>query len=110
MQWLIIGTVLDAGKQGIRITELAETLGTTLPYLTTTINTLESKRILTRRENLHDSRSKLIVVSPTFAKQCREIEHMLWQCLKNTVYAKVDPDDLRTYMKVLVQINQASEK
>ena len=40
MQWLIIGTALDAGKHGVRISDLAAQLGTTMPYLTTTVNLL----------------------------------------------------------------------
>lgn len=106
MQWLIIGAVLDTGKRGIRITELAEKLGTTLPYLTTTINMLESKGMLARRENHQDSRSKLIVVAPRFKKQCTEIERVLRESLRTTVYSKINQGDFQTYMKVLFKLSQ----
>jgi DNA-binding MarR family transcriptional regulator len=106
MQWLIIGSVLDAGRNGVRITELAEQLGTTLPYLTTTINMLESKKMVTRRENHTDSRSKLVVVAPSFKRQCTEIERVLRDSLRRTIYAHIEPEDFRTYMKVLYKLSK----
>ena len=109
MQWLIIGTVLDAGKRGARITELSEKLGTTLPYLTTTINILESKHMVRRIENKQDNRSKLITVDPAFVPQCEEIEMVLRRTLRETVYAHIDPIEFRTYIKVLTQLSDIPE-
>ena len=109
MQWLIIGTVLDAGKRGARITELSEKLGTTLPYLTTTINILESKHMVRRIENKQDNRSKLITVDPAFVPQCEEIEMVLRRTLRETVYAHIDPIEFRTYIKVLAQLSDIPE-
>jgi DNA-binding MarR family transcriptional regulator len=105
MHWLIIGAVMDKGKAGIRITELAEALGTTLPYLTTTINLLQSKNILQRVHNSKDSRSKLITINTDFIPQCEKIERAMRQELQKTMYANIDPQDLRTYMKVLYQLS-----
>jgi DNA-binding MarR family transcriptional regulator len=104
MHWLIIGTVLDKDKAGIRITELAEILGTTLPYLTTTINLLQSKNILSRVHNSKDSRSKLITINPDFVPQCAKIEQAMREELRKTIYAHVDPQDFRVYIKVLHQL------
>lgn len=109
MQWLIIGTVLDAGKKGARITELAEKLGTTLPYLTTTINILESKQMVRRIENKRDNRSKLITVNPLFTPQCEEIELVLQRTLRETVYSHIDTEDFKTYIKVLSQLSDMSQ-
>lgn len=106
MHWLIIGVVMDKGKSGIRITELAEALGTTLPYLTTTINLLQSKNILCRVHNSKDSRSKLITIHADFVSQCEKIEQAMHDELQKTMYANIDPQDLRTYMKVLYQLSR----
>lgn len=106
MHWLIIGAIMDKGKGGIRITELAEALGTTLPYLTTTINLLQSKNILCRVHNSKDSRSKLITINADFIPQCEIIEQAMREELQKTMYANIDPQDLRTYMKVLYQLSR----
>ncbi len=74
MQWLIIGIVLDSGEKGIRLTELSETLGTTMSYITNAINLLELKGMVSRKDNNTDSRSKLISININFVHKCDDIE------------------------------------
>jgi DNA-binding MarR family transcriptional regulator len=109
MHWLILGSILDAQNKGVRITDLAKTLGTTLPYLTTTINLLESKGMVARANHETDSRAKLVVIDPAFAERCQEIESAMRTALRKTIYANVDPEDFHTYMKVLYQLSQMQE-
>lgn len=104
MQWLIIGTVYDTQKSGIRLSELSETLGTSMPYLTNAVNMLESRGILVRRESAEDTRAKLILVSPKYTRVCKEIERTLRATLRKSIYAKVDPAEFRTYLKVMEQL------
>lgn len=106
MHWLIIGTVLDSGKEGVRLTELSETLGTTMSYITSAINLLEVKGIVTRKDSDTDSRSKLISINKKFVPQCAEIEATLRTGLRKTIYAKVNAEDFKTYMKVLYQLTE----
>jgi len=104
MQWMVIGVILDAGPSGARITDMAKTLDTTLPYLTNSINYLESKAIVQRLDNQKDSRSKLVRINPAFVPTCTEIEAILRQALRDSIYNYVDPQDFRTYMKVLYKM------
>lgn len=110
MQWMIIGTTLDAGKNGLRVSDLADSLGTTISYLTTMVNLLESRGILIRTDNSTDSRSSLISVSPGFLPKCAEIESALRKGLRQSIYAKVDPGEFRTYMKVLYQLQEIGKQ
>lgn len=104
MQWLIIGAVLDAGEQGIRITNLTQRIGTTMPYMTTSVNLLESKGILRRASNAGDNRSKVVTLADDFANKCDEIEQALRAGLRKTIYRDIDPAEFRTYLKVLFQL------
>jgi len=110
MHWLIIGSVLDAGEAGIRITKLAEIMQTGLPYLTTTINLLESKGMLVRLSDKEDSRAKVVTVSPSFAGKCPEIERTLRERLRASIYSKVSREDFLTYMKVLYILGNPDQK
>lgn len=101
MQWFIIGTVYDAGDNGIRITELAKLVGTTLGFLTNSINLLESKGMLTRAGDNKDSRAKLVYVSASYRKTCKIIEKDLRAKLRLSIYSKVTPAELRVYVNVL---------
>lgn len=109
MQWLIIGNVLDNGAEGIRISDLADKIGTNAPYLTNAINLLESRGILARVENKADSRSKLVVVTESFATKCPEIETALRNGLRETIYANIDPLEFSIYIKVLEQLAQVDD-
>jgi DNA-binding MarR family transcriptional regulator len=106
MQWLIIGTVLDSGEKGVRLSDLAVTMGTNLPYLTNTINLLESKNILERKEDASDSRAKRVMVNGQFAKKCDLIEKTLRDKLRKTIYAQISPEEFRIYMKVTFQLGE----
>lgn len=105
MQWLIIGTVHDAGSHGIRITNLTQAIGTTMPYMTTSVNLLESKGILQRAGNQGDNRSKVVVLAGDFSPKCEEIEQTLRAGLRETIYRNIDPIEFRIYMKVLFQLS-----
>lgn len=109
MQWMIIGTAMDSGQQGIRMSDLADKLGTNTPYLTNAINLLESRGILIRKENTNDSRSKLVVVSDDFAARCPQIEAALRDGLRQTIYANVDPVEFSIYIKVQEQLAQVDD-
>lgn len=110
MHWLIIGNILDAGPSGIRVGDLAEKLGTTFPYMTTTLKLLDSKGITSRASNSDDSRSKLVTISPDFKTKCDEIENLLRDKLRQTIYSEVNEADFETYIKVMYQLNSVGKK
>ena len=103
-QWLVIGAILDEQENGVRLSNLAEKLGTTMSYLTTTINLLESRGILERKSNNEDTRSKQILVADDFIDTCAEIEKILREQLRKTIYAKIDPSEFRVYLKVMSEL------
>jgi DNA-binding MarR family transcriptional regulator len=110
MQWLIIGTVRDAGKDGMRISDLANKLNATIPYLTTSINLLEARSILLRKDNNEDSRSKLVSVNPRYVKKCHEIEATLRDGLRQSIYSQIDPKEFGIYLKVMYQLLEVGKK
>ena len=105
MQWFIVGTVLDAGKEGIRLSDLARKLDTTLAYMTTTINLLESRKILDKRAHQYDARTKLISVNPSYIKTCGEIESHVKNHLRKLLYKKILSEQLSNYINVLLIIS-----
>lgn len=105
MQWLIIGTVFDHKSTGVRISDLSRIMGTNLPYMTNTINRLVDKRILNRVVSQLDQRSSLITIAPTFAPKCKKIELLLRNALREKIYADINYDDFRIYMKVLYKLS-----
>ncbi len=105
MQWFTIGTVLDAGTKGVRISDLAAQLDTTLAYMTTTITLLESRGILNKKAHKFDARTKIVSVEPSYVKTCKEIETVLRKRLREVLYQNINHDELATYVKVLYKIS-----
>jgi DNA-binding MarR family transcriptional regulator len=105
MQWLLIGLIYDHGATPPRLTDLAKQLGTGLPYLTTTLNLLQSKNIIARTQNKNDSRSNTIIIDEDFITEIPVIEAKLRASLRETIYSQVSPRDFQTYIKVMLQLS-----
>lgn len=104
IEWYIIGNIKDMGRKGIRVTDLANKFGTTVGFMTKTVNLLEAKNILKRFANAQDARSTYIMVAPKYLKTIEQIEKDLRLELKKTLYQKIKPQDLSNYISVLEQI------
>jgi DNA-binding MarR family transcriptional regulator len=106
MQWFTIGTILDAGTEGIRLSDLASTLDTTLAYMTTTVNLLESREIINKKAHQYDARTKLVSVNPKYKKTCAKIEEGLRARLREVLYENISHEELTTYVKVLYKLSK----
>lgn len=106
MDWYIIGAVADAGSAGIRTTDLAKQLGTTMGFLTKSTNLLEAKGILQKRANATDARSYHIVLSKKYRTTLEEIEQALRAKLRTSIYNMVTPAELQTYIRVIEKFSQ----
>ncbi|HSH18290.1 MAG TPA: MarR family transcriptional regulator [Candidatus Saccharimonadales bacterium] len=106
IEWYLIGIVYDSGSEGIRSTDLAKELGTTMSFLTKTVNLLEAKNILHRRANAKDARSTYVVLNDKYIPTCEEIELHLRRELRKSIYSLVTPEELRTYIRVMERFSK----
>ncbi|MGH7196609.1 MAG: MarR family winged helix-turn-helix transcriptional regulator [Candidatus Saccharimonadales bacterium] len=110
MQWSIIGFVHQAGPQGIRISDIAHELDTSLAFITTSINVLEAKGFVKRDSHAHDNRAKLVRLTDDFQPKVAEIEKDLRKKASGWIRTAVTNDDIVTYLRVLTQIAKAGDK
>lgn len=106
MQWFVLGTIFDSGENGIQLTQLSTKLQTGLPFITNTINLLQSKGMVERRNSLTDSRSKSVFIAESFIPTCRQIEADLRGKMRTSVYGRISQEDLTVYLRVLYQLSQ----
>jgi DNA-binding MarR family transcriptional regulator len=104
MQWSIIGLVADSGKGGMRISDLAHALDTSLAFITTSVNVLEAKGLVYRVGHASDNRAKLVRLSEAFAPKIASIEAELKEKQGYQLYAGITERDLNTHFKVLQRI------
>jgi DNA-binding MarR family transcriptional regulator len=110
MHWMIIGNVIDAGDRGIRMSDLASILGTSLPYLTKAVNLLEKQSYVLRASNEGDQRAKIITSNPAFADKYQEIETQLRQALREQIYQDIDPEEFATYIRVMYKLHDIAKR
>ncbi len=101
MQWSILGLVADANEQGMRISDLAHALDTSLAFVTTSVNVLEAKGFVKRSGHAHDNRAKLVHLSKEFAPKVAAIETDLTAKQQADLYKDLSADDVTTYFNVL---------
>lgn len=104
MDWAVLGLVYDAGKAGIRITDLAVRLDTTKAFVTNHVNLLEAKHFVTRTTDTSDTRAKVVRINPRARKKVMDIEKTLRTDMRRNLYDTIQPKDLEVYVKVLEQI------
>ena len=104
MDWAMLGLVYEAGKKGVRITSLAEQLDTTKAFVTTHINLLEAKELVTRGVDASDTRAKIVKIHSGAKSTVQKIEAELRADMSKNLYSVISPADLSAYVKVLNQI------
>jgi DNA-binding MarR family transcriptional regulator len=109
MQWSVLGFVKDAGKKGIRISDLARKIDSSLAFITNSINVLESKGMVYRIGHETDNRAKLVCVSDNYRKQLDKIEIDLRNKLQDWFAKHVDLKELEMHVKVLRDIAKSAK-
>lgn len=60
MEWLVLGIVHHGGNKGTSMTQIAKTLGVTLPQVTALSVVLSNKRVIKQKVSARDRRTKLV--------------------------------------------------
>jgi DNA-binding MarR family transcriptional regulator len=104
MQWAIVGSLHKAGETGMRVSDLAAQLDTSLAFVTTTLNVLEAKNIVQRDHHAQDNRAKVVRLTEEFKPKVVVIEKEVAAKLRDWLIPAVGHDDLETYINVIHKI------
>lgn len=104
-QWFLLGLVHDSGTTGITITDLSQYLGTNVPFVTNSVNVLLERGLVNRVQDSENGRIKRIFLTPDFESRFDAIEEDLRDHLRETIYSRVTPSELLTYIQVLYKFN-----
>ena len=104
MQWAIVGSLHKAGETGMRVSDLAAQLDTSLAFVTTTLNVLEAKNIVKRDHHAQDNRAKVVRITEDFKPKVAVIEQEVATKLRDWLIPAVGRDELETYINVIHKI------
>lgn len=110
MQWAVIGLVYEAGSKGVRISDLAKQVDTTLAFITNTVNTLVAKDTLVRHTDPKDSRVRIVTIAPKYARSVMVIERELRRDMREVLGSDIPLKELAIYLKVLDQLAKLDTK
>lgn len=109
MQWAIVGSLHRAGDAGMRVSDLASQLDTSLAFVTTTLNVLEAKGIVERAHHAQDNRAKVVHLTAIFIPKFEPIEKEVAAKMSDWLLPAVGKEDLDTYLKVIHKIAKAEQ-
>jgi DNA-binding MarR family transcriptional regulator len=101
MQWSVLGFIKEAGKQGVRISDLAETMDTSLAFITNSVNALEAKGVVFRVGHEHDNRAKIVRIAPAFSKKIAGVEQRLRAELRSWLDNRLTTEEIESYVNAL---------
>jgi DNA-binding MarR family transcriptional regulator len=104
MQWAITGSLYEAGDTGLRVSDLAKKLDTSLAFVTTTLNVLEAKNIVHRDHHTQDNRAKVVRLTKEFADKVPAIEKDVTNHLRHWMVPSVGLDKIEVYIEVINKI------
>jgi DNA-binding MarR family transcriptional regulator len=96
-------------RQTVSVTELATLLGVSPPSVSTMVDRLVERGLLTRTPSDQDRRKVVIRVSPEALKDITQVEEMILSSFVDLVEA-VGPETTKKWCEVLQQIKQVLEK
>ncbi|UTT85978.1 MarR family transcriptional regulator [Vibrio pelagius] len=85
--------VIEAAKEPIRLTDLAEEMQVTKPSATTMVQRLERKGLVERLPSPEDARSKLVVLTAK-AETGLEEESKIYQVMANTLESQLSEQEI----------------
>lgn len=104
-EWLIIGTVVDAGLTGIRISEVAKKLGVEMPVVTNLVHKAAHTGWLWRIEDPQDKRAKRVVMTHAGLEKACDVEGELRKTTTPWL-SGLDTESLKGYYEVITALSE----
>ena len=110
MQWAIVGSLYKAGDTGMRVSDLASQLDTSLAFVTTTLNVLEAKGVVERVSHAQDNRAKVVHLTKDFMPKVESIEKEVASKMSNWLMPVLGEEQLYTYLAVIHKIADVEQE
>lgn len=105
MEWLVMGVVSHAPKNGHSMSEIAGYLNVTLPQVTALVNTLTNKKLVSQKVSSSDRRGRQVTITVKGSRTLARLESLLRSAL-HTWSKNIPPGHLYTYALTLDRFAQ----
>lgn len=109
MDWAFLGTVYDAKKDGISVSDLAEVIGVEVSHITNMTIKLQARGLVGKVPHPEDHRVKLLLNTARGNQFVEMVESDLRKGFKSWL-KPIGPPRLAVYLKTLVDISELDVK
>ncbi len=105
MEWLALGVISNAPKEGYSMSQVARALDVTLPQVTALVTTLIKMKLVKQKVLVTDRRGRQVIVTPRGARVLTKLEERIAVVMRG--WSKAIPrDQLAIYMHTVSQLSQ----
>lgn len=103
MEWLLLGVIYDASKDGLSMSALATSLQVTMPQVTALVGKLVQQKLVRQKSQRRDRRLRCVMITGKGRNFIDELEDKVRQ----SAIAWLQPiprERMRTYLEILAQL------
>lgn len=93
----------------MRVSDLAQRLDTSLAFVTTTLNVLEAKGIVSRSSHAQDNRAKIVRLTDAFRPRVDGIEKEVSDQLQGWLIPAIGRENLEVYVSAIDKIARTEQ-
>jgi len=106
MEWLLLGVVGEAPKEGITLSHIADALDVSQPQVSALMDEVLSQRLVRQKVNKKDRRSRTVALTPKRARLVERIEAAITNHLKEWL-AEIPKEQLQAYLNTIRFITES---
>jgi DNA-binding MarR family transcriptional regulator len=104
MEWLVIGIVSQAPKEGFSMSQIAQALDVTLPQVTALVNSLTKIGLIKQKVLAVDRRGRQVMITPKGSRLLSRLEQRMAVIMQEWM-RKVPSNQLRAYLLTVAQLS-----
>lgn len=102
-EWLLLGVIEDSPKTGIKLTNIAESLGVSQPQVTALMTKAVKQGLVRQRVGKHDRRNRTAVLTIKGKRLLDSIEENV-QAFMKIWLSEIPAEQLKTYSETVIRV------
>lgn len=108
MEWLALGVISNAPREGFSMSQVAKALDVTLPQVTALVTTLIKIKLIKQRVLPTDRRGRQVIITPKGTRTLIRLEEQIAVVMR-TWSEDIPREQLRAYMLTVAQLSAKAD-
>ena len=103
MEWLALGSIVEAPKEGLSMSQIAAVLNVTLPQVTALVSNLTKAKVVRQKVLVSDRRGRQVQATAKGQRVMLRLEDTIADAVREWTQ-DIPPDELTQYIEVVKQL------